>query len=127
MYTKCHYLQDGGGLSLVSEKYSLPNIKKVFFNNGHTTGWWEDGEKTTVGCKEGEHFDEYAGLTAAICKRIYGSSAVVKQILKMCKEVQPPKKPHNKKRLHTMDAQEKMSKSTLHRRTDLHAHHYDGC
>ena len=50
----------------------VPDIKKVIFNNPATIVIWVDGSKTVVKVKEGEQFDEWAGLAFCICKKLYG-------------------------------------------------------
>lgn len=68
---------------------SIPQIKKIYFNNKHTTIEWSDGVKTTVGCMEGQEFDEYGGFTAALAKRLFGSSSAAIRFMNEHKEVQP--------------------------------------
>ena len=67
----------------------IPQIKKIYFNNKHTTIKWSDGVKTTVGCMEGQEFDEYGGFTAALAKRLFGSSSAAIRFMNEHKEVQP--------------------------------------
>lgn len=67
----------------------IPEIRKIYFNNKHTTIVWEDGIKTTVGCIEGQEFDEYGGFAAAILKRLFGSSSAAYRFMNEHKEVQP--------------------------------------
>ena len=47
-------------------------IEKVIFNPPATIVIWKDGSKTVVKCKEGDQFDEWAGLSLCICKKILG-------------------------------------------------------
>lgn len=68
---------------------SIPGIRKIFFNNRHTTVEWSDGVKTTVGCMEGQAFDEYSGFAAAVLKRLFGSSKEAVRFMNAHKEVQP--------------------------------------
>lgn len=70
--------------------YEVPGIKKIFFNGNHTTILWSDNTRTTVGCMEGEKFDEYAGFAAAILKKMFGSSIAAKKFLDSHKAVQTP-------------------------------------
>lgn len=67
----------------------IPEIHKIYFNRRHTTIEWADGEKTTVGCIEGQEFDEYSGFTAAIAKRLFGSSSAAIRCMNEHKEAQP--------------------------------------
>ena len=67
----------------------IPEVRKVYFNDRHTTIEWADGEKTTVGCAEGQMFDEYSGFGAAVLKRLFGSSTAAIRYMDELKEVQP--------------------------------------
>lgn len=67
---------------------AVPEVRKVYFNNRHTTIEWADGVKTTVGCIEGQEFSEYGGFAAAVLKRLYGSSREAVQAMNAKKEVQ---------------------------------------
>lgn len=58
-----------------------PQVKNVYINGRHTTVEWMDGTKTTVAAETGIEVDEYAGLCAAFCKKIYGTREI-KKILK---------------------------------------------
>lgn len=60
----------------------IPEVKEVFFNGRATTIAWMDGTKTTVRAQEGVEFDEYAGICACLAKKVWGSSRVVKKLLK---------------------------------------------
>ena len=64
------------------------NVKEVFFNNNKTVVVWDNGEKTVVGCGEGDHFDPYAGFCAAVVKHVFGSTGEAKRILKMTSKFQ---------------------------------------
>ncbi len=68
---------------------AIPEIRKIYFNNKHTTIEWADGEKTTVGCIEGQEFDEYSGFAAAVLKRLFGSSKAAIRYMDERKVVQP--------------------------------------
>ena len=68
---------------------AVPEIKKIYFNNKHTTIEWADGVKTTVGCIDGQEFDEYGGFAAAVLKRLFGSSREAIRYMEARKEVQP--------------------------------------
>ena len=57
-------------------------IEKVYVDGRHTTIEWADGVKTTVGCMEGDHFDEYAGFCAAFVKRLFGGSREARDTFK---------------------------------------------
>lgn len=64
------------------------NVKEVFFNNNKTVVVWDNGEKTVVGCGEGDTFDPYAGFCAAVVKHVFGSTGEAKRILKMTSKFQ---------------------------------------
>ena len=87
------YAKDVSGLMVGTYRgipvMSIPRIKKIYFNNKHTTIEWSDGVKTTVGCIEGQEFDEYGGFTAALAKRLFGSSSAAIRFMNEHKEVQP--------------------------------------
>lgn len=68
---------------------TIPGIRKIYFNNKHTTVEWNDGVKTTVGCIEGQEFDEYSGFAAAVLKRLFGTSRAAVRFMNEHKEVQP--------------------------------------
>lgn len=67
----------------------VPEVRKIYFNNKHTTIEWADGVKTTVGCVDGQEFDEYAGFAAAVLKRLFGSSKAAVRYMDEHKVVQP--------------------------------------
>ena len=77
--------------------FDVPGINKIFFNGNHTTILWSDNTRTTVGCMEGEKFDEYAGFAAAILKKMFGSSITAKKFLDSHKAVQTPTTKKEKK------------------------------
>lgn len=58
-----------------------PKIKEVYFNGRSTTVLWMDGTKTTVTAQAGIEVDEYAGVCAALAKKLMGT-AEVKKLLK---------------------------------------------
>lgn len=68
---------------------AVPEVRKVYFNNKHTTIEWADGLKTTVGCIDGQEFDEYGGFAAAVLKRMFGSSKAAVRYMDERKVVQP--------------------------------------
>lgn len=59
----------------------IPDIESVIFSGPATTIIWADGEKTTVKCAEGQTFDRYAGFAAAVCKRLFGSTAKAQALM----------------------------------------------
>ena len=59
--------------------------KHIFKNGLYTTVIWSDGTKTIVKRGEDEPDDEYTAFTAALAKRLYGSTSAVKRIAEMTK------------------------------------------
>lgn len=78
-----------GGIEDTALFGAIPEVRKVYFNDRHTTIEWEDGVKTTVGCADGQQFDEYSGFGAAVLKRLFGSSTAAIRYMNERKEVQP--------------------------------------
>lgn len=56
--------------------------KKIIHNGPATIVYWEDGEKTVVKLMEGDTYDEYAAFTAALAKKIFGSTGYAKRWMK---------------------------------------------
>lgn len=54
---------------------------KIIYNPPATIVFWEDGKKTVVKAMEGTVFNPYHGFTAALAKRVYGSSTSVNKIV----------------------------------------------
>jgi len=59
--------------------------KHIFKNGLYTTVMWSDGTKTIVKRGEDEPDDEYTAFTAALAKKLYGSTSAVKRIVGMTK------------------------------------------
>lgn len=53
---------------------TLPEIKKVIFNDPATIVLWADGTKTVVKCFEGDVYTKWAGLAFCICKKMMGDN-----------------------------------------------------
>ena len=51
---------------------TLPEIKKVIFNDPATIVLWDDGTKTVVKCSLGDTYSEWSGLAFCICKKLMG-------------------------------------------------------
>lgn len=66
--------------------FGVPDIIKVVFNPPATIVFWEDHTKTVVKCAEGQVFDRYAGFCAAVCKRLFGSTATAKELMESVDE-----------------------------------------
>ncbi len=52
---------------------SLPEIKKVIFNNPATVVIWADNSKTIVKSQPGDTYIPEVGLAMAIVKKVYGN------------------------------------------------------
>lgn len=57
----------------INPSFTIPNIKKVIFNDPVTVVIWENGTKTIVRA-ENEPFDPEKGLAMAICKKALGTN-----------------------------------------------------
>ncbi len=55
--------------------FAVPGVRAVTFNAPATIIQWEDGTKTVVKCAKGQKFDQYSGFCAAVCKKLFGSTA----------------------------------------------------
>lgn len=68
------------------EREESENTPKNIFKNGlYTTVMWSDGTLTIVKRGEDEPDDEYNAFTAALAKKLYGSTSAVKRIAGMTK------------------------------------------
>ena len=54
-------------------RYRMPSIKNVIFNNPATIVFWNDGTKTIVKAQDGDIFDPEKGLAMAISKKALGN------------------------------------------------------
>lgn len=54
-------------------RYRMPNIKNVIFNDPATIVFWNDGTKTIVKAQDGDVFDPEKGLAMAISKKALGN------------------------------------------------------
>ena len=69
-----------------SDRKQEPIMPEHIFKNGlYTTVMWSDGTKTIVKRDEDEPDDEYTAFTAALAKKLYGSTSAVKRIAEMTK------------------------------------------
>ena len=66
--------------------WGIPDIDSVVFNPPATIVFWDDGTKTVVKCAEGQEFERYAGFSAAVMKKLFGTTAVAKEIMEECDE-----------------------------------------
>ena len=60
----------------------LPQVDRIIYSGNKTIVIWKDKTKTIVSCSDGETFDEFDGFTAALAKKIYGSTCAVKKEIK---------------------------------------------
>lgn len=67
-------------------------VDRIIYSGNKTIVIWKDKTKTIVSCSEGETFDEFDGFTAALAKKIYGSTCAVKREIKKHKQVDKVKK-----------------------------------
>ena len=65
---------------------SPPEIKpeRIIYNNPATVVLWNDQTKTVVKTMEGDTFDKTYGFAMAYMKKMFGSSAKVKKMIKKC-------------------------------------------
>ena len=59
--------------SVTAKSMSVPDIKKVIFNDPATIVFWSDGSKTVVKCQDGDIYDPEKGLAMAISKKALGN------------------------------------------------------
>ena len=81
LYHKAYNIVKTDMLASIDMKFRL-TPKKIIHNGPATIVIWRDGEKTVVKLMEGDTYDEYAAFTAALAKRIFGSTGYVKRTLK---------------------------------------------
>lgn len=54
---------------------------KVIYHNPATIVFWGDGTKTVVKASSHDEFNEFAGFCAALAKKVYGTSSMVRRIV----------------------------------------------
>lgn len=69
------------GLVTSFDKVSIPDIKKVIFNDPATIVMWSDGTKTIVKANN-EPFDKEKGLAMAISKKALGNKGNFNEVFK---------------------------------------------
>ena len=57
----------------IVNRYRIPSIKNVIFNDPATIVFWNDGTKTIVKAQDGDIFDPEKGLAMAISKKALGN------------------------------------------------------
>ena len=68
------------------------DVKNVIFSGGKTIILWADGTKTIVTCGEGDVFDPYAGLCAAVTKKMFGTTRNAMRALEKTSKITSIKK-----------------------------------
>ena len=101
-------------LKPVTHLRSIPGIKKTVFNGDDTVIIWEDGKQTIVTREEGKPYDQYAAFTAAVCKRLFGGTGKVMDIMHKTDEGARAKAAAEKKR--KAAEAEKARKAEMHKR-----------
>lgn len=66
--------------------------EKIIHNGPVTIVFWPDKTKTVVKCSENDIYDPFDAFTAALAKKIYGTTSSVKTMLKKVTIEQKPKK-----------------------------------
>ena len=62
--------------------YMPPMPKNIIFNKPATIVYWMDGTKTVVKTMDGDEYDPIYGVAMAYTKKIFGSNAVFKRMVK---------------------------------------------
>jgi len=65
-----------------ANNFIMPNPVTVIYNGRTTIVIWDDKTKTVVKCSDNEQFDEYDGFSAALLKKLCGSTSFVKRLMK---------------------------------------------
>ena len=66
--------------------------EKIVHNGPATIVFWPDKTKTVVKCSENDIYDPFDAFTAALAKKIYGTTSSIKTMLKKVTVEQKPKK-----------------------------------
>lgn len=77
-YTRCRMC----AIPEINATRIATRIARVIFNPPATIVFWTDGTKTVVKTMEGETFNPYHGFTAALAKKMFGSSTQVNKLVK---------------------------------------------
>lgn len=64
-----------------------PEAEKIIYSGNKTIVIWKDKTKTIVSCSSGEAYDEFDGFTAALAKKLYGSTCAVKREIRKHKQI----------------------------------------
>ena len=70
------------------------SVDRIIFNDPATIVFWKDGTKTVVKCQNGQTFNPYFGLCAAIAKKLYGSNSMLNRIVDTYYKEEDPRKDH---------------------------------
>lgn len=65
----------------MKKKDSIPQPKKIIYNNPYTCVLWDDDTKTIVKCMEGETWSEEMGFAACLLRKLYGPRTSYKKML----------------------------------------------
>lgn len=66
----------------IPDRRSIPGIKRVIFSGPVTIILWNNDTKTIVRRSSDDPNDHYAAFTAAVCKKLFGSSSAIRKIVK---------------------------------------------
>lgn len=86
-------------------------IKKIIFNYPATIVFWNDGMKTVVKCSEGDKFNKFQGVAAAVMRRmyenLYGSMNYIKKKIAEAQDDSPKLENDVKKMVEKTEKKEK--------------------
>lgn len=98
----------------------IPN--RIWFNSHDTlfftTVQWMDGTKTTVAIPEDEHATEYSGFTAALAKKIFGTTCALKNMELAVEKAKEPAKRKAAQRKALKDARQHAHELRMKERED---------
>ena len=78
-----------GKYGTISGRYE---VKKIMLNGDYTTVLWADGTHTVVKRMYGDTNDVYSAFTAALAKKVYGSTSAVKRIVEKAEPIHKKEK-----------------------------------
>ena len=81
-YSSVFSILDDAIKPVIKEKQCIPGIKRVIFSGPVAIVLWDDGTKTIVRKSSDDSNDHYAAFTAAVCKKLFGSSSAIRKIVK---------------------------------------------
>jgi hypothetical protein len=86
--------------------YIPPMPKNIIFNAPATIVYWMDGTKTVVKTMQGDEYDPIYGVAMAYTKKIFGSNAIFKRLVKSFIPDEPEVKPETTPDVETEPAPE---------------------